>query len=92
MFIHHLKDTSQLNEVEIKLLDFGTAYKMTKPKVKCSELVGTISYMPPEIIKGFFTDRCDIWSCGVIFYILLTSKSPFKCKKKEETLQKILSQ
>lgn len=65
---------------------------MNKPKVKCGELVGTLSYMPPEIIKGFFTDKCDVWSCGVIFYVLLTSKSPFKCKKKEETIQKILTQ
>lgn len=82
MFIYQLKETSKSNEVEIKLLDFGTAFKMIKPKIKCSELVGTISYMPPEIIKGYFTDKCDIWSCGVIFYILLTTKSPFKCKQK----------
>jgi calcium-dependent protein kinase len=47
--------------------------------------------MAPEIIKGFFTDKCDLWSCGVILYILLISKSPFKCKKKEETIQKILN-
>ena len=72
------------------MLDFGTAYKLTRPKVKCNELVGTVSYMAPEIIRGFFTDKCDLWSCGVILYILLTSKSPFKCKKKEETLEKIL--
>ena len=73
------------------MLDFGTACRLTKPKMKCPELVGTVSYMSPEIIKGYFTDKCDIWSCGVIFYILLTSKSPFKCKRREDTFQKILN-
>lgn len=80
-----------MGEVDIKLIDFGTAYRMSKPKVRCSELVGTVSYMAPEIIKGYFTDKCDLWSCGVIMFILLTSKSPFRCKKKEDTLQKILT-
>jgi calcium-dependent protein kinase len=64
---------------------------MNKSKVKCPDLVGTVSYMAPEIIKGYFTDKCDVWSCGVIFYILLTSKSPFRCPKKESTLKKILT-
>lgn len=35
------------DEIEIKLLDFGTAAKITKSKVKCPDLVGTVSYMPP---------------------------------------------
>lgn len=36
MFIHQLKDSSKSDEVEIKLLDFGTAFKMSKSKIKCS--------------------------------------------------------
>ena len=91
MFIKKVISNTSKDEIEIKLLDFGTAFKMTKPKVRCYELVGTVSYMPPEIIRGYFTNKCDLWSCGVIFYILLTSKSPFRCKKKEDTLNKILT-
>lgn len=91
MFIQQIKDSSSSDEVDLKLLDFGTAFKMTRAKIRCKDLVGTVSYLPPEIIKGYFTDKCDIWSCGVIFYILLTSKSPFKCKTKEETISKILN-
>jgi calcium-dependent protein kinase len=82
VFISKVNHKSCGEEIEIKLLDFGTACKMKRPKMKCSELIGTISYIAPEIIKGFFTDKCDLWSCGVILYILLISKSPFKCKKK----------
>lgn len=55
---------------------------MTKAKTSCRSLVGTLSYMAPEIIKGYFTDKCDLWSCGVILHILLTSVSPFRCSVK----------
>jgi calcium-dependent protein kinase len=63
---------------------------MTKSRVKCADLIGTISYIAPEIILGYFTDKCDMWGCGVILYILLTSLSPFKCKRKNDTLEMIL--
>jgi serine/threonine protein kinase len=91
VFINKIKQESAADDSEIKLLDFGTSCKMNKHKVRCSELIGTMSYMAPEIIEGYFTDKCDLWSCGVILFILLTSKSPFKCKKKEDTIQKILN-
>lgn len=41
------------------------------------ELVGTAFYMAPEILKGYSTDRSDIWSFGVILFILLSGKPPF---------------
>lgn len=47
VFIKKVNDKTNHEEIEIKLLDFGTAYKMIKQKVKCHELVGTVSYMPP---------------------------------------------
>jgi hypothetical protein len=40
-------DESQLADIDLKLLDFGTAFKMTKAKIRCRELVGTVSYMAP---------------------------------------------
>lgn len=83
VFNNKVKNGSKEQEIQIKLLDFGTAYKITRPKVKVSQLVGTLSYIPPEIIKGYFTEKCDLWSCGVILYILLSSHSPFKCKRKQ---------
>ena len=90
-FISEVNDKVDKHQIEIKLLDFGTACKIHKSKMRCIDLVGTVSYMAPEIIKGFFNNQCDVWSCGVIFYILLASKSPFRCSKKEQTLQKILT-
>ncbi len=47
VFNNKFKNGSKEQEIEIKLLDFGTAYKITRPKVKISQLVGTLSYIPP---------------------------------------------
>ena len=39
--------------------------------------VGTLYYISPEIIKGNYDEKCDIWACGVILYILLAGYPPF---------------
>jgi len=54
----------------IKVIDFGTAksYK-TGEKIKMS--LGTPYYMAPEVIKDKHDYKCDIWSLGVILYVLL---------------------
>jgi calcium-dependent protein kinase len=46
-------------------------YKRMKSKV------GTLFYISPEIIKGSYDEKCDIWACGVILYILLSGYPPF---------------
>ena len=48
-----------------------TVYKRLKSKV------GTLYYISPEIIKGNYDEKCDIWACGVILYILLAGYPPF---------------
>jgi calcium-dependent protein kinase len=39
--------------------------------------VGTLYYISPEIIKGNYDEKCDIWACGVILYILICGYPPF---------------
>ena len=64
------------NKFEIKIIDFGTA-KIFDPRYKMSEFIGTSYYIAPEVLKENYNEKCDVWSCGVILYILLCGYPPF---------------
>ena len=59
----------------IKVIDFGLSQIFINRKL--STKVGTAYYVSPEILKGDYTEKCDIWSAGVILYILLSGDPPF---------------
>ena len=44
---------------------------------KKNKLIGTFYYIAPEVLKLDYDARCDIWSAGVILYILVTAAPPF---------------
>ena len=61
----------------VKVIDFGTAQTFTSDK-GMHNILGTPYYMAPEIFaKSGYNEKCDIWSVGVIMYILLTGRPPF---------------
>ena len=60
-----------------------TVYKRLKSKV------GTLYYISPEIIKGNYDEKCDIWACGVILYILLAGYPPFNGNTDKEVYNQI---
>jgi calcium-dependent protein kinase len=60
----------------IKIIDFGLAFILRQDKVMES-FVGTPYYMAPEILSSTYTKSCDLWSVGVITYIILCGYPPF---------------
>jgi serine/threonine protein kinase len=62
-------------QIQVKLIDFGVSRKQEKGPFHT--IVGTPHYCAPEVIKGKYTNICDIWSLGVIFYQMLSGKLPF---------------
>ena len=60
----------------IKIIDFGLSQKIDIKKILSSK-VGTAYYVSPEILSGKYNEKCDIWSAGVILYVLLSGDPPF---------------
>ena len=55
----------------IKVIDFGLSQTLNIKKILSSK-VGTAYYVSPEILAGKYNEKCDIWSVGVILYVLLS--------------------
>ena len=74
--------------LQVKLIDFGTA-KIFEKGHQENKYVGSSYYMAPEIIKRKYDEKCDLWSIGVILYILLTGRPPFDGNDDDEILENV---
>jgi len=61
----------------VKLIDFGLSRRHRQGEALMSNPVGTAYYMSPELLKGKYDRSCDVWSIGVVAYILLCGYPPF---------------
>lgn len=75
---------------DIKLCDFGVS-KVLDPGVVVREMLGTPDYVAPEVINFEpISLASDIWSVGVLTYVLLSGFSPFGSETKHETYSNII--
>lgn len=84
----------------LKLIDFGLSmsyYKLEKegdPKSKIVRMktrAGTAFFMAPEVISHDYTESCDMWSAGVILYIMLWGYPPFYGENDQEILEAVVT-
>ena len=90
--------------MRVKVVDFGIGkifdpslanlqdeLKEEKPAFKkMDSQIGTIYFMSPEIIKGSYNEKCDIWSLGIILYYLLCGYPPFVGANDSQLIQSIV--
>ena len=82
------KDEDDKDLIYIKIADFGTA-KIFKENQSEKLLVGSPYYIAPEVIDRNYNEKCDLWSCGVLLYIFLSTKVPFNGKNNKEIFENI---
>lgn len=84
-------------DAEIKLIDFGLSKRFgaiveSDPSEKMHTIVGTPYYVAPEVLKGNYDFECDVWSLGVILFIMLCGYPPFEGDNNKEIFKNVLKQ
>ena len=74
----------------LKVIDFGTASKFNN-LIMFQEMYGTATFMAPEVINKYYREKCDVWSLGIITYLLLSLRLPFIDKNDVDILAQVKS-
>lgn len=82
----------------IKFIDFGGSCTWAQEE-GLSGLVGTPQYVAPEVVTGYGEDNptdapygkgCDMWSIGVLLYVMLSKTMPFRAKEVDQLLKQVV--
>eukprot|EP00930_Biecheleria_cincta_P015449 TRINITY_DN12893_c0_g1_i1.p1 TRINITY_DN12893_c0_g1~~TRINITY_DN12893_c0_g1_i1.p1 ORF type:complete len:461 (+),score=75.86 TRINITY_DN12893_c0_g1_i1:37-1419(+) len=82
------KTRGAAEDVLLQLIDFSVARRFEIGEY-LTTMVGSIYYVAPEIIKNRYTPACDLWSCGVIQYMLLCGYPPFRGNTDHDILVRV---
>ncbi|TVU31879.1 hypothetical protein EJB05_23583, partial [Eragrostis curvula] len=76
------------DDLSIKVIDFGLSV-FFKPGDVFTELVGSPYYVAPEVLQKHYGPEADVWTVGVILYILLSGVAPFWAETKNRIFGKV---
>lgn len=79
-FLSNITDISD-PKCHVALADFGSAARL-EPAEKLSPRVGTAAFWAPEVVKGSYSFRVDVWALGVTAFVLLAGQLPFEGEEK----------
>ena len=93
------EDSKDPNKYIAKLTDYGVSKKLTTIKNQLSTKIGKLNYMAPEILKinpenekkDEYNDSCDLWSLGVMIYLLYFRKYPYTGNKETAIMNQMAS-
>ncbi|CAL0312110.1 unnamed protein product [Lupinus luteus] len=84
-FLYASKDESS----ELKAIDFGLS-DFVRPDERLNDIVGSAYYVAPEVLHRSYTTEADVWSIGVIAYILLCGSRPFWARTESGIFRAVL--
>lgn len=67
----------EISQTQIKIIDFGISCCWVKGDTLMSTKCGSPFYLAPEVLAGRYGNEVDVWSCGIIMYILFCGCPPF---------------
>ena len=73
----------------LKLIDFGFS-KLFDPGRPMTAVHGTVYYVAPEVLTGYYTYKCDMWSVGVIVYMMLSGAPPFSGSEDSDVMAAVM--
>lgn len=76
------------DDPKITIIDFGTSGYF-EPNKKMNGKFGTPYYIAPEVLSNKYDEKCDLWSIGVILYILLCGYPPFNGQTDEHIIRAV---
>lgn len=78
------------NDADLKITDFGIAHYSEDPEAVCRTMCGTPLYIAPEVLfRQPYGAEADLWSLGVIVYIMLVGYPPFHDQDMVQLVKKI---
>ena len=83
--------SSKIDYTLLKIIDLGASV-LKKDDGKISFRFGTPYYIAPEVLQESYNEKCDVWSIGVILYLLLIGQAPFDGDDDDIICQKIISE
>ncbi|CAE6054195.1 unnamed protein product [Arabidopsis arenosa] len=81
--------TSSREDSDLKLIDFGLS-DFIRPDERLNDIVGSAYYVAPEVLHRSYSLEADIWSIGVITYILLCGSRPFWARTESGIFRTVL--
>ncbi|WRX09254.1 Protein kinase domain - like 10 [Theobroma cacao] len=81
--------TSGGEDADMKLIDFGLS-DFIRPDERLNDIVGSAYYVAPEVLHRSYSLEADIWSIGVITYILLCGSRPFWARTESGIFRSVL--
>lgn len=81
-------DDRPIDQTQLKVIDFGLASRFNSGTTMHTR-AGTPYYVSPQVLVGDYDQSCDLWSCGVIMYILLCGYPPFDGDADADVLKKV---
>ena len=82
------KAKNSIDELHIKLIDFGASNFFKENQILTLK-VGSPYYIAPEVLNKSYNEKCDIWSAGVVLYVMLTGNFPFVGKTSQKLFDNI---